>query len=330
MRVPLGAGKEFDLIRDLLGPQGELPPGVLVGPGDDCAVLEGGLVASTDLAVEGVHFRRDWIGLGEAGFRATAAALSDLAAMAAEPRGVLLSMAIPSSQASVDAPQLQVGVAEACGLEGVQVIGGDLSGSPGPVVLNVTVLGQTDSPVLRSGTEVGDELWVTGVLGGSAAAVASWSQGRTPGSSLREAFVRPSPRIREALWLSGRVPLRALIDLSDGLAGDAGHLAAASGLGFVLNEASIPIHPELVQGGEIQGEPLHFALAGGEDYELCFTVPSGALDKWVGPFQDHFAVPLTRVGVAREGEGVFLEEVGGTLRPLLSGGFSHFAGEEGE
>jgi len=182
--------------------------------------------------------------------------------------------------------------------------------------------------------------------------VALWDQGHTPPENLKEAFVRPRPRIREALWLAARAPLHGLIDLSDGLAGDAGHLAAASGLSLILREDSIPLHPALCPAPgsaihpapgsaidpapgsalermlESDENPLHFALEGGEDYELCFTAPCGTLDEWVNPFQDSFGIPLTKVGSAVEGQGVFLEGEGGEVRPLAGGGFSHFSGEE--
>ena len=327
-RVALGPGGEFDLIRHLMGPREALPQGVLLGSGDDCAVLEGGVVVSTDLSVEGVHFRREWVTLEEAGYRAAAAALSDLAAMAAEPLGALLSMALDPAEAWNDASELQRGATEACRLEGIQILGGDLARSPGPLVLDIVVLGRSDSPILRSGTEVGDEVWITGWLGGSGAAVALWNQGRSPPDVLRDAFVRPRPRIREALWLAARIPLHGLIDLSDGLAGDSGHLAAASGVSIFLREASIPLHPAL-EDRSGQGEnPLHFSLEGGEDYELCFTVSPQTLDEWVGPFQDLFGIPLTKVGWATEGKGVFLEADGGEVKPLETRGFSHFSGEE--
>jgi len=327
-RVSLGPGAEFDLIRKLVGPEESLSQGVLVGSGDDCTVLEGGVVVSTDLSVEGVHFRRDWVTLAEAGYRAAAAALSDLAAMAAEPVGALLSMALDPSLAANDALELQGGAAEACRLENIQILGGDLARSPGPLVLDLVVLGRSDSPILRSGTEVGDEVWVTGWLGGSGAAVALWTQGHVPPADLRNAFVRPRPRIREALWLAARAPLHGLIDLSDGLAGDSGHIAAASGLSLVLREDSIPLHPALEKLSGQDEDPLHFPLHGGEDYELCFTVPPGTLDEFLRPFQDSFGIPLTKVGWAREGKGVSLEADGGEVRPLGEYGFSHFSGEE--
>jgi thiamine-monophosphate kinase len=327
-RVPLGPGGEFDLIRRLLGREGTLPPGVLVGPGDDCTVLDGGAVVSTDLAVEGIHFKRDWVTLEEAGYRAAAAALSDLAAMAAEPLGILLSLALDPANAASEAVLLQRGAREACRLEGTQVLGGDLSRSPGPLMLSVVALGRTATPVQRTGTEAGDEVWVTGWLGASAAAVTYWNQGRTPPEVLREAFVRPRPRIREARWLAERAPLHGLIDLSDGLAGDTGHLAAASELSLVVRERDVPRHPALEEALGSPEEALRLALSGGEDFELCFTVPPETLDDKTHSFQDSFGIPLTKVGWAREGEGVFLEGPGGKKKPLELGGFNHFLGEE--
>jgi thiamine-monophosphate kinase len=325
--VPLGPGEEFDLIRLLLGSEAPLPSGVLVGPGDDCAVLEGGIVVSADLTVEDVHFRREWITLREAGYRATAAALSDLAAMAAEPLGVLLSMALGPANPRSEAVELQGGAREACEGEGTTILGGDLTGSPGPVVMDVVVLGRSSAPVLRSGSLPGHEVWVTGWLGGSGAAVALWSRGMAPPEGIRKAFARPRPRIREALWLAGRAPLRGLLDISDGLAGDAGHLAAASGVSVVLEGGAIPLHPELEMAlGETGENPLDLALGGGEDYELCFSVPPGSMAGLATPFRETFGIPVTRVGTVVEwaGEGVLLKDPSGEVRFPRRRGFSHF------
>ncbi len=326
-RVGLGRGEEFDLIRSLLGPEVPTLPGVLVGPGDDCAVLEGGIIVSADLTVEDVHFRREWISLREAGYRAAAAALSDVAAMAAEPLGILLCLALGPGNPRREAMELQEGAGEACRREGISILGGDLAGSPGLLVVDVVVLGRARAPILRSGSRVGDEIWVTGWLGRSAAAVALWNRGIVPPPVIREAFARPRPRIREALWLVDRVPLRGLVDLSDGLAGDVGHLAAASGFSMVLEEEAVPVHPELDEVLAGTGEiPLDLALGGGEDYELCFTSPPGALEEWVASFEDTFQIPLTRVGNVVEGEGrrVLMQTAQGEKRPIQGGGFSHF------
>jgi thiamine-monophosphate kinase len=300
---------------------------VVLGPGDDCAVLDGGLVVSVDLSVEGVHFQRSWISLEEAGYRAAAAALSDLAAMAAEPLGVLLSMAVGPEEVEEATVALQAGAAEACRREGVGILGGDLSRSPGPLVLDVVVLGRTPSPLLRRGSLPGDEVWVTGWLGDSGAAVESWRRGNDPPPSLREAFARPIPRIREARWLVDRARLHAGIDLSDGLAGDAGHLAAASGVALILEAEALPFSPGLESHIGRWTDRLHFALRGGEDYELCVTAAPGSLGPLAASFEEEFGLPLTRVGRVVEGEGVRFEGVP-EGRGQGPGGFSHFEGRE--
>ena len=322
-RIPLGPGGEFDLIRRLLGPEGSLPKGVLVGPGDDATVLEGGVVVSTDLTVEGVHFCRNWITLEEAGYRAAASALSDLAAMAAEPLGLLLSLALPAGDRE-GAPELRGGAWQACRDQGIQILGGDLSATAGPLTVDAVALGRARAPVLRAGSLPGDELWVTGHLGGSGGAVRLWKGGHEPPPGLRMAFAHPWPRIREALWLAGRLPLHGLLDLSDGLAGDAGHLAAASGTAVVLEGDAIPVHPELAAAFPDPAHRLHFALSGGEDYELCLSAPAGSVGEWTGAFQEVFGIPLTRVGRVEEGEGVFLEEGPERRSTPMGGGFSHF------
>jgi thiamine-monophosphate kinase len=326
----MGGGGEFDLIRSLVGPDWTPPYGVRIGPGDDCAVLGGGVVASTDMAVEGVHFRFDWVSREEAGYRAAAAALSDLAAVAAEPLGVLLSMALPGTEPAKTAKALQAGIDHACERQGTRVLGGDLARSPDRVVLGLTVLGRTEEPVLRSGVRPGHEIWVTGRLGGSAAAVELWESGQTPSPELRADFASPQPRIREALWLAERVPLGGLIDLSDGLAGDAGHLAAASGVSIHLDPAAIPLHPGLPVVSGDHRSALDLALGGGEDFELCLSVPPGSLDDWLEPFQESFGLSLAKVGSAVEGEGVWLAGEGGESLSSVPRGFNHFDTKEAE
>ena len=313
---------EFDLIRRLLeGATGAIE-GVSVGPGDDAAVLdvEGSVVLSSDLAIEGVHFRREWLTLSEIGYRAVAAALSDLAAMAARPVGVLVSLAIPGAEAADSGPAIQEGIREACEICGAALLGGDLSGSPGPLLLDVMAVGSVERPVTRCGARPGDELWVTGVLGGAAGAVTAWEAGGEPGPALRSAFARPVPRIAEARWLADEADVSAMIDLSDGLAGDAGHMSAASGVGMVIEEALIPTHAGLASDLTVT-----LALAGGEDYELCITVPSGRLGPLAGDFENRFGVRLTRVGHVVEGQGVSLLRPGSTSpEPLTGSGFNHF------
>ncbi len=316
-RVALGPGGEFDLIRSLLGSEAKTPDDVLVGPGDDGAVLRGGWVLSTDLTVEDVHFRRGWLADREVGYRAAAAALSDLAAMAADPLGILVSLAMPVGRVDVEA--VYVGIREAIAGVGAVVLGGDVSRSPGPLVLDVVVVGRSDRPASRAGAVPGDELWVTGALGGAAAAVELWEHGRVPNDALRDAFARPKPRLSEARFLVEGGEIHALIDLSDGLAGDAGHLAAAGGVRIVLETDGIPVAPAATDALGA-GDAKSLALHGGEDYELLLAAPAGAVDP--ASFAERFGLALTRVGRVEAGEGVWIEDEEGTRR-LERGGYSH-------
>jgi thiamine-monophosphate kinase len=322
--VPLGAGVEFDTIRRFLA-HGRAPhPSVAVGPGDDAAVFEGGWVLSTDLTVEDVHFRRGWASPEEIGGRAVLAALSDLAGMAARPVGVLASVAFPQEPDDAYAEAVMAGVRGAADAWDAPLIGGDLSRSPGPLVLDIVVVGQAESPCLRAGSVAGDRIWVTGALGSSAAAVRTWEAGREPSPELREAFLRPTPRISVALALAAGGRIHAMLDLSDGLAGDAGHLAAAGDLRAVIEIERIPVSEaaRVALGEEVA---LEMALHGGEDYELCFTTASEL------PAADVEAagVPLTCVGRMEQGKGVWVQSPGGELRQVTRGGFDHFAGQGG-
>jgi thiamine-monophosphate kinase len=235
--------------------------------------------------------------------------------------GVLVSLALPPA-GGADPEKVHAGIREAASAAGASVLGGDLSRSPGPLVVDVVVVGRAHAPALRAGAMPGDELWVTGTLGAAAAAVRLWNEGREPGPELRRAFARPVPRIAEALRLAQSGVLHALVDLSDGLAGDAGHLAAAGGVKVVLEARRVPV-PEAARdalGGEAA---LDVALHGGEDYELCLAAPAGALRG------DELEIPLTRVGRVEAGEGVWLDEgdaataATGSPRRLERGGYSH-------
>ena len=331
-RVPLGRGGEFDLIRALLAEVPEPAPGarVQVGPGDDCAVLEAGgepWAVTVDMSVEDVHFRRAWLGPEEVGWRASAAALSDLAAVAAEPVAVLLALAMPVADASPEwVKAVTRGAAAAASSVGAAVVGGDLTRSSGPVVIDVVALGRAPDPVLRDGGRPGDDLWVTGLLGAAAAAVRAWESGTSPLEAHRQAFVHPVPRVAEARWLVKTGAVRTLVDLSDGLAGDAGHLAAASRCGAVLDEAAIPLAPGVADAAGGRAEGLRLALSAGEDYELCLAAEPGSLTPAASEFQARFGIPLTRVGRIVEGDEVLLERADGSGMCALDGGHSHFGG----
>lgn len=326
--IHLAPGPEFDLIRRFLA--GSAAEGarddVRVGAGDDCAVVAGnGIALSSDMSVEGVHFRREWLSPWEIGWRAAAAALSDLAAVAARPIGILVSLAVPAADAGEFAAQLMAGAREAAELVGGALLGGDLTRSPGPVVVDVTVVGEAPRPVLRSGAHFGDELWVTGELGGSAACIHALLEGRAPDPAARERFAHPVPRVREALWLLGRGLPRAMVDLSDGLAGDAAHLAAASCVAVMLSPETIPVHPAARERSRTA--TLRRALGGGEDYELCFAAAVGVVEPHVAAFERAFGVRLTCVGRLGGGDGVWFVDAEGRRTPTGIEGWQHFGGD---
>jgi thiamine-monophosphate kinase len=219
------------------------------------------------------------------------------------------------------------GIGRAAESAGAVLWGGDLVRAP-HVIVDVTVVGRADRPVRRRGATPGDGLWVTGRLGGPRAAVAAWEAGRTPAPEARERFAHPIPRIAEAVWLRDH-GATALIDLSDGLVGDAGHVAAASGVGMVVEAERVPVlgadgadgADEVVKadGG---GEAVGLALVGGEEYELLVTLPVGFGDEGRRMFEERFWLPLTRIGGVVAGEGVQVMRGG---RPVEPGrGFSHF------
>lgn len=324
--LPLAPGPEFDLIRRFLPAPvraGDRPD-VLVGPGDDCAVVTGqGIALSSDMSVEEVHFRRDWLSAREIGYRAAAAALSDLAAVAARPIGVLCSLATSHDDAGRMAAGVMDGVRDAAARAGAVLLGGDLTRSPGAMVVDVTVVGEAPEPVLRSGARPGDEVWVTGELGGAAAYVVAMTEGRLPEPSARPRFAAPVARTHEALWLRDRGVPRAMLDLSDGLAGDAAHLAAASGVAVLLWPAPIPVHGAARCEGTEHG--LRLAVAGGEDFELCFAAAPGSVEAVADEFSERFGVRLTRVGRVVEGDGVWWEDGHGVREPISERGFQHFA-----
>jgi thiamine-monophosphate kinase len=309
--TPLADGAEFDKIRAIwraLGDRG-------VGGGDDCAIVElgGEMVAlSSDMVVEGIHFRAGWLGPRELGWRAGAAALSDLAAVAAEPRGVLVSLALSPEMPDEFVAQLMTGVGDVAASVGALVWGGDVVRGD-KLVVDVLVAGTVHDPVLRTGAQVGDELWVTGRLGGPARAIAAWEAGTEPEPPARERFAHPEPRVAAALWLRDE-GATALIDLSDGLVQDAGQLAAASGVSCVIDVDSIPRLPTV--------DDYETALVSGEEFELLVAMPEDAEPDLARVFLQEHSVELTRIGTVTSGAGLLLQRAGEPVAPPA--GFRHF------
>lgn len=250
---------------------------------EDGALLapsQGQLVLTTDALEEGVHFRDGWLAVEDLAWKALAVNLSDLAAMGAEPVGYLLALAWPERLGADDAAALGAALAEREGAWGCPLLGGDTDVRDGALRLDVTMIGRTDSPILRSGGRAGDTLFVSGPLGGAAAVVERRLAGRPIDGALPawsdalRCFGRPVPRLDLARQLIGRAT--ALIDLSDGLRPDASRLALASGLSARLDLARVPRHPAVAAVDPGAFERL--CLGGGEDYELLVAGPRELAD----------------------------------------------------
>jgi thiamine-monophosphate kinase len=269
---------EFGLISELVGlfPQGEH---VLIGPGDDAAVLRvrtGHVVVSTDLMVEGRHFRRDWASAEDVGHRAAAQNLSDLNAMGGRAHSLTVGLAAPPELPARWALEFAAGFAAECGLVGASVVGGDVTRAD-QVVIAVTVIGAClQAPVVRSGAEAGDVLALTGRQGWAAGGLAVLGRGFRSPRVLVEAYRRPEPPY-DAGPIAAAAGATSMIDVSDGLLAEAGHLATDSGVAIDLRRGAFEIPEPLVAVGAATGaDPLSFILGGGDDHALLATFPDAA------------------------------------------------------
>jgi len=313
--MAMGPGREFDRIRGIVAALG-----AAAGPiGDDTAPVPPGagtLVVSTDASVDGVHFRRDWLTPEEIGWRATASALSDLAAAAAVPAGMTVALTLPADFPESALLAVMRGVGDAAARAGCTVLGGDLTGG-GTLSLTITVFGHAARGVSRRGAQPGDGLWVTGTLGGARAGLLAFQDGRTPPPAARAAFAHPHPRLAAGQWLAA-CGATAMMDISDGLGGDAAHLAAASNVGLRIELERVPIHPSVHAEAARRGEVAAVVAAtGGEDYELLVTLPPGTDG---GACEPGAGIPLTRVGTVVAGSGVTCTLAG---QPCQITGFQH-------
>jgi len=295
--MSLGPGREFDLIRELARRWGPRARDI----GGDCAVVEAGgerLALSIDVSVENVHFRRAWMTPREIGYRAAAAALSDLAAVAAEPIGLLLTISVPEHDAGDTVLAIGEGAGDAAADAGAIILGGDMSRGSA-IVVDCCVIGRSPA-ASRSGARPGDRLVVTGALGGPLAALESWNAGREPDAEARARFVKPAPRHAAARFLAQH-RARAMIDLSDGVAGDARHLLAAGNLGARIDADRLPLLHSARMAAQAAGEPAwRFAARSGEEYELLAALPADVTDDELR----HGPVPVTVIGAFEEQPGL--------------------------
>ncbi|MGQ0505247.1 MAG: thiamine-phosphate kinase [Myxococcaceae bacterium] len=269
-----------------------------LGPGDDCAVIDGKACVTTDAVVEGVHFTRKTFSLEDVGYKALAVNLSDLAAMGATPRWFVCALALPDPT-EVDA--LSRGMAPLARRAGIALIGGNVTRSP-VLSITITAAGEANKPLLRSGGRAKDLLYVSGTLGDAALGVST--------GSLKQR--RPQPRL--LLGLLAAKFARAAIDISDGLAQDLGHLCEASRVGAQVDVTSLPLSAAVKR--HAHGRDL--ALSGGEDYELLLAVPPSR----AAAFERAAKNQVTRIGHLTAGRAVRFVEDGVDVRPTR--GFDHF------
>jgi thiamine-monophosphate kinase len=279
--------------------------------GDDAAVLEDGLLLATDVVVEGVHFDLRWSAPEDAGWKALAVNCSDLAAMGGLPRAAVAAVVVPGDRPGV-ADALAAGLSEAAGAFGCPLVGGDTAVGP-TLALSVAVVGQSPptGAVLRSGARPGDTVLVTGTLGGPLAALRALRQGQAPVGEAAARLHRPRPRLEEGR-AAAEAGATAMIDVSDGLAADLGHICEESGVGVCLQAEAVPLGP---------GAALADAVAGGDDYELCFTAsdPDGVAAAFAAA---GLAAPVAVGQITGDGRRV-MALPGGTEEPLAGGGWEH-------
>jgi thiamine-monophosphate kinase len=303
LQVPAGATLadvgEFGVVRALaaLFEQGEQ---VLLGPGDDAAVVavpDGRVVVSTDLHVDTRHFRRDWASALDIGHKVAAANLSDLNAMGGVATALTVGLAAPADTPASWALDLARGIAEECALVGASVVGGDLTGAD-QVMVSVTALGAVaGDPVRRSGARAGDVVAIAGRQGWAAGGLAVLTRGFRSPRALVEAYKRPQPPYGAGPEAAA-AGATSMIDVSDGLLADVGHIASASGVAVDVATAGFKIaEPMQAVGAALGADPMRFLLAGGDDHALVATFPAGAT----------LPAGWTRIGEVHEGEGVTVD-----------------------
>jgi thiamine-monophosphate kinase len=314
--------------------------GVRTGIGDDAAVLvlpPGALLlATTDLVIEDVHFRRAWASLYDVGWKAMAVNLSDIAAMGGIPRWALVAAAVPVTAAVEDVDAFYAGLQDAAAPSGVVIVGGDTSASRAGWLISVTLLGEhTASPKLRSAARLGDVVVVTGSLGRSAAGLALLELGGPidPRLSARAreeltgAHLRPVARLAEGRWLAGQPRVHAMMDMSDGLATDLGHICRESGVGARIMLDALPVGPAVRDAASALGrDPLEWVTGGGEDYELLFTCEPGVVDALTEGLRRVTGTVITVIGRVEPSDAAvtYVDARGGPV--VLASGYQHFRG----
>lgn len=333
--------QEFALIRTLERRFARRTPGLVHGIGDDAAVIATSSPMwwhlTTDLLAEGIHFDMTSATPESVGYRAAMANLSDIAAMGAVPRYLLISLAIPKTWKRPHVHTLYTGLMKACRLYDVTLVGGDTSASKAGLFLSITLVGTTSRrrALFRHGAKVGDHIYVSGTLGDSLAGLKLSMSGTTPqrwkgklSRSHRQFLLRrhfhPTARIPEGQWLNERRLASAAIDLSDGLSGDLRHLCEASRVGAEVELVKIPISPACHAYARAIGvSPIGLALTGGEDYELLFTTSPRDCEKVERQARTR-GYRMTHIGTIRPQQFGIQMMTDGRAQPMPITSYEHF------
>jgi thiamine-monophosphate kinase len=309
-----------------------VPPeaGVRLGIGDDCAALSLPpgelLLTTTDLLIEQVHFRRDWTDLRTLGRKSVAVNVSDIAAMGGAPRHLFLGLAVPPGMSVEDLDDFVAGFLEAARHYGATLAGGDTCRSPGPLLISVTAEGAVPERELirRSGARPGDAVYVSGTLGDSGLALRLLVAGDEPAPFLSRRHHDPEARTGLGRALARAAIPTAMIDVSDGLLADLGHILESSQAGAVIEAAALPLSDPFRRALALDPALLDLALAGGEDYELLFTVQPER-EAGLAELAGSVGVPVTRLGkVTAPQEGlIVLDRDGRPIEPRKTG-YDHF------
>ena len=321
-------------------------PGVVVGIGDDAAVVEIGprAIVTTDTLVEGIHFRRDWGPPALLGRKAMSVNLSDMAGMGGYGRYATVALCLPADLLVSFVDELYDGLLQRAADAGVAVVGGNLSATPGPLTIDVTLMGQAPRPLLRAGAQPGDRVVVTGALGAAAAALHFFetglqlgadgrmiAEGRWP-QGVREAIERclsaqldPHPPLEFGRALGETDLVHAAMDLSDGLSGDLLSLCQESGVSAWVDASALPVDPAAARLEKEGGDNgFSLALHGGEDYQLLLAVPPGKLAE-LRALAEGWGVQVTDVGEFTPGPAGLAVKFGEALRRLKPRSHDHFA-----
>lgn len=297
-----------------------------LGIGDDCAIqpqkADQDLLTSTDLLIEGVHFKREWTSMFDLGRKSAAVNISDIAAMGGTPQSLFLGIGRPKQIIDAEIEEFISGFLAETKLYGAVLAGGDTCSSPGPLMISVTVQGTvaTNEAITRQGASYGDAIYVSGFLGDSALAIHLLQSGQQPDSYLAERFNTPTPRVALGQKLSERQLATAMLDISDGLLADLWHILEVSEVGAELELATIPLSRSFQSALAADSNLIDLALAGGEDYELVFTSPLKDLAEQIGS-----AHSVTRIGIISQEPGLRIRKTDGEFYQCHRGGFDHFA-----